>query len=552
MKVLSRHRRMICLLPVMAILMLFITACGGKTTEIVAEPTNDEPDTSRYLVAVEDEPDTADFQRTTIHYTIAQNVFDRLVEMTDDGTGNIAVMPSLAESWEVSGDGSVYTFRLHEGVKFSDGAELTSSDVEYTMTRLLTHPDSNNKEIAEMILGAKELESGAADRLEGFEIIDELNFVITLEQPCEEFLACMSTPGASIMDEASASEAGDRFGIEPEWTIGTGSFILKSWEAGKGMILVANKDCWRGAPKCEGLDLRFIDDAEEVRELFDNGELDVLDLDEVGDAAEFYIHGDIYQDRLYQVRRIGITYIALNESIEPLNDPRVRKALQLGLNRGALLEAVYSGYGSVENGIFPRGLYGYNPDLPEIPYDAEQAKSLLAEAGYEDGFDLTYTVRSVATQWELSLAKLIVDMWANIGVRAEISVIDENEFMTQRKSGKIACYCATWTADFDDPDNFIYTFFGTEENTVGRSLCYGDEAVMERVRQARAITDPDARLREYWALEEKIIQEDAAWVPLFSRLRFYVASERASGISSSWNGSVKNEYRTITISDTTA
>jgi ABC-type oligopeptide transport system substrate-binding subunit len=89
------------------------------------------------------------------------------------------------------------------------------------------------------------------------------------------------------------------------------------------MILVANKDCWRGAPKCEGLDLRFIDDAEEVRELFDNGELDVLDLDEVGDAAEYYIHGDIYQDRLYQVRRIGITYIALNESIEPLNDVRV-------------------------------------------------------------------------------------------------------------------------------------------------------------------------------------------------------------------------------------
>jgi len=550
MKVLSRHRRMICLLSAMVLFVLSFTACSGKTTEIVTESPVTEADTSRYLVAVEDEPDTADFQRTTIHYTIAQNVFDRLVEMADDGTGNTAVMPSLAESWEVSGNGCVYTFRLREGVKFSNGAELTASDVEYTLTRLLTRPDTNNKEIAEMILGAEELESGAADRLEGFEIIDELNFVITLEQPFEEFLACMSMPGASIMDEASASEAGDRFGIEPEWTIGTGSFILKSWEAGKGMILTANKDCWKGAPKCEGLDLRFIDDAEEVRTMFDNGELDVLDLDEVGDAAEYYIHGDIYQDRLYQVPRIGITYIALNESIEPLNDVRVRKALQLGLNRETLLEAVYSGHGSVENGIFPHGLYGFNPDLPEIPYDVAQAKSLLAEAGYEDGFDMTYTVRSVATQWELTLAKLIVDMWANIGVRAEISVIDENEFMTQRKSGKIACYCATWTADFDDPDNFIYTFFGTEENTVGRSLCYGDEEVMERVRLARAITDPDARLHEYWALEEKIIQEDAAWVPLFSRLRFYVTSERASGITSSWNGSVKNEYRTITISDT--
>ena len=122
---------------------------------------------------------------------------------------------------------------------------------------------------------------------------------------------------------------------------------------------------------------------------------------------------------------------------------------------------------------------------------------------------------------------------ARQGVRAAIEVLEDDEFMPRRKSGGLACYSATWTADFNDPDNFIYTFFGSRDNARFRSLCYQDEEVMARVRAARRIVDADARLEEYRALERKIVQEDAAWIPLFSRLRYYVTSERASGIQSS-------------------
>jgi ABC-type transport system substrate-binding protein len=107
-----------------------------------------------------------------------------------------------------------------------------------------------------------------------------------------------------------------------------------------------------------------------------------------------------------------------------------------------------------------------------------------------------------------------------------------------------------WTADFDDPDNFIYTFFGNRENTTFRSLCYQRDDIMKRVRDARAIMDPEKRIKEYQDLEKIIVQEDAAWVPLFSRLRTYVMSERIEGVQSSWNGSVKNRYRDITITET--
>ena len=171
----------------------------------------------------------------------------------------------------------------------------------------------------------------------------------------------------------------------------------------------------------------------------------------------------------------------------------------------------------------------------------------MAEAGYRNGFDLTVSVNSSSTRWELSVLQMAASMWEEVGIRATIVVIDENDFMTGRKSGELACYTAQWMADFNDPDNFIYTFFGNSHNTTYRSLCYPREDIMNRIQQARTISDPKARISEYQDLERIIVQEDAAWIPLYSRMRYYVTSERLEGIQASWNGSVKNKYREMSI-----
>ncbi len=525
------------------------SACGNEAPNSVTDQQSNpsEPDITNFLVAVEDEPDTVDFQCTSIHYTIAQNVFNRLVEMENDENGDMEILPSLAKSWEVSEDGKDYTFHLREGVTFSNGKPLTSSDVQYTFERLLTHPDSCNKDIVDIISGADELMNGETDHLEGFKILSDLDFVITIGQPFEAFLACLTMPGASILDQETTEEAGDRFGTEPEWTVGTGSFVLWKWTPEEGMLLTANPNCWQGAPHCEGLDLRFVKDAREIRTMFENGEIDVLDLDELGNSAEFFLHGSEYQDRIFSVPRIGITYIAINESIAPLDDVRVRKAMQLAIDRPVLLAAVYGGRGNIENGIFPHGLYGYNPDLPNIEYDPEEARNLLAKAGYKDGFDLTVSVNSASTRWELSVLQMAASMWESVGIKTTIDVIDESDFISRRKSGELACYTAQWMADFNDPDNFIYTFFGNSHNTTFRSLCYPKEDIMNRVQKARTILDPKKRISEYQDLERIIVQEDAAWIPLYSRMRYYVTSKRLEGIQASWNGSVKNKYREMSI-----
>ena len=549
MDAITKRRGVLCTLLAMTLFLLSFTGCGVQNGSAALPVQESEQPEKRIIVSIEDEPDTVDFQCTTIYYTIAQNVFDRLVDMENDADGVAAIVPELAESWDVSEDRCSYTFHLREGVCFSNGSALTASDVLYTFTRLLTHPDSCNQDIADNIVGAQALERGEADTLEGFRVLGDLDFVITLEGPFEAFLACLSMPGASILDEETAREAGDRFGTDSAWTIGTGSFILDSWESGKGMTLSANENCWRGAPKSDGLDLRFMTDAEEIRLSFERGELDILNLDDIGKASEFFLHGDVYAERLYKVLRISTTYIALNESVAPLDDARVRKALQLGLNRTLLLDAGYSGRGYIENGIMPHGLYGFNPELPEIPYDPEQARALLKEAGYPDGFDLSFTASSASTLDEMSLIRMAASIWEEIGVHTSIQVLDEAQFMRLRKSGQLACYSATWTADFNDPDNFFYTFFGNASNTRFRSLCYPREEIMERVRKARAIADPDDRIREYRELERLIVQEDAAWIPLFSRYYHYVSSERLEGIQSSWNGSVKNVCWGVCIRD---
>lgn len=504
---------------------------------------------ARYLESLVDEPATTDFQCTTIDYTIGLNVFDRLVETQKALDGGVEITPSLAESWEMSSDGLVYTFHLRPDVSFSNGSPLTSSDVLYTFTRLLTHPNSQNGDLVSEIVGSGDLAAGSASALEGFEVIDDLSFRIRLEQPFSAFLACLCMPGASILDEETTEAAGESFGMDPAQTVGTGPFVFESWDPGEGIMLAANPAHWAGRPALDGVHLRFEDDPNVLIDLYDEGELDIVNADDFGEDSDFFLHGETHKSQVRSIPHVGIDYIALNEAVKPLDDVRVRRALQLALDRQTLLDAAYGGSGVVENGIFPVGLKGHNPDLPALPYDPAEAKKLLADAGYADGFDLSFSMRPSSTRWQRSLADMVVSMWAEVGVRAEVSILSEDEFMSKRKNGELACYTASWAADFDDPDNFIYTFFGTYENSFGRSLCYANEDAMARVRAARGIVDDEKRIKEYHDLERLIIQQDAAWVPLFSRERHFLVSDRVETFVTSWNGWFETSYRYMSLKD---
>lgn len=539
---------------------LALTGCGGSktsdTTDNTAGAENEstvevkgvDVDTTGYLVAaLNADIQTADVQKTSKDYEVPFNIFDRLVDVEVGTDGNSKIVPSLAESWDISDDGLEYTFHLRQGVKFHNGNDFTAEDVAYTFHRMLTVEGGVNTEFIDQIKGADELLAGETDTLEGVEVVDDYTIKVTLKEPFAGFLASISSPGVSIYDSEATEAAGDQFGMDPAVTVGTGPFEFSSWSFNNQLVLTRNEDYWKGASGLPGVVIKIIPDTETQSMMFESGELDILDLDYAADSADRFT--ETYPDQIVQGPRVGIVYFTMNFNKEPFQDVRVRKAVQMSIDRQAILDALYGGRGQVEQGIFPHGLIGFNPDQEEIKYDPEAAKALLAEAGYADGFDMEIAADSSASDTMTMALEIVSDQLAEVGIRAEIKNYDESTWLETRKSGELGSFMSTWSADYNDPDNFIYTFFGNEEKTRIRSINYPDTEVMERVAKARTIVNEDERLAEYKALEEKLIHEDAAWVPMFSRLHLFAVSKRVQGFAPLWSGLSDQLFYNISLSE---
>ena len=539
---------------------LALTGCGGSKTsdttdntagaenESTAEVKGVDVDTTGYLVAaLNADIQTADVQKTSKDYEVPFNIFDRLVDVEVGTDGNSKIVPSLAESWDISDDGLEYTFHLRQGVKFHNGNDFTAEDVAYTFHRMLTVEGGVNTEFIDQIKGADELLAGETDTLEGVEVVDDYTIKVTLKEPFAGFLASISSPGVSIYDSEATEAAGDQFGMDPAVTVGTGPFEFSSWSFNHQLVLTRNEDYWKGASGLPGVVIKIIPDTETQSMMFESGELDILDLDYAADSVDRFT--ETYPDQIVQGPRVGIVYFTMNFNKEPFQDVRVRKAVQMSIDRQAILDALYGGRGQVEQGIFPHGLIGFNPDQEEIKYDPEAAKALLAEAGYADGFDMEIAADSSASDTMTMALEIVSDQLAEVGIRAEIKNYDESTWLETRKSGELGSFMSTWSADYNDPDNFIYTFFGNEEKTRIRSINYPDTEVMERVAKARTIVNEDERLAEYKALEEKLIHEDAAWVPMFSRLHLFAVSKRVQGFAPLWSGLSDQLFYNISLSE---
>ena len=539
---------------------LALTGCGGSKTsdttentagaesETAAEVKGVDVDTTGYLVAaLNADIQTADVQKTSKDYEVPFNIFDRLVDVEVDADGNSKIVPSLAENWDISDDGLEYTFHLRQGVKFHNGNDFTAEDVAYTFHRMLTVEGGVNTEFIDQIKGADELLAGETDTLEGVEVVDDYTIKVTLKEPFAGFLASISSPGVSIYDSEATEAAGDQFGMDPAVTVGTGPFEFSSWSFNNQLVLTRNEDYWKGASKLPGVVIKIIPDTETQSMMFESGELDILDLDYAADSVDRFT--ETYPDQIVQGPRVGIVYFTMNFNKEPFQDVRVRKAVQMSIDRQAILDALYGGRGQVEQGIFPHGLIGFNPDQEEIKYDPEAAKALLAEAGYADGFDMEIAADSSASDTMTMALEIVSDQLAEVRIRAEIKNYDESTWLETRKSGELGSFMSTWSADYNDPDNFIYTFFGNEEKTKIRSINYPDTEVMARVAKARTIVNEDERLAEYKALEEKIVHEDAAWVPMFSRLHLFAVSKRVEGFAPLWSGLSDQLFYNVSINE---
>jgi len=487
-------------------------------------------------IAYPEDPKTADCQKTTDSYTLPLNCFDRLLECVTVESGGSEIVSGLAESWKITPDGKVYTFNLRKGVFFHNGEELTADDVVFTFDRMLDpKTKALNTDILDFVDGAKDRLEGKADSTRGLKAIDRYTVEITLSEPYAPFLAVMASPQSSIFNRKFTEKAGEQFGLSPETTCGTGPFILKEYVLNDHQMLVANTKYFRGRPSIDRLLVRVVGDSETMRMLFEAGEIDVFDCDYAISQIPYFLASDKWKDRIVSGPRVGIYYISLNQKNKPFDDLRVRKAFQMAIDRKQILEKMFYDRGVIANGVMPKGLLGYNPELKPLEYNPAKAKKLLAEAGYPDGVEMTIVQVSDWSQKWVKMNEIIQAMVKESGFRLQIKQIDESTYYATRKTGDVDPYTQVWSADFNDPDNFFYTFF-SRRGTVVRSFNNDNPEIFDSLDKARSLTDPAERIKLYRELEMKIVHEQAAWVPLFTLDHVYVIDNKVKAFVVPWNG----------------
>lgn len=525
---------------VLAILMVMsLAACGGSSAGEVQEnapaaaPAASGVEEGLLRVAALYDITTMDVAQTTDNYMVPMNIFDRLFEVEVQADGASEIVGSLCVDYDVDPDGLTYHFVLREDVVFSNGSALTASDVQYTFERLLTAGGVND-DVPLEVLGAEALKNGEADSLEGFVVVDDTHFDITLAATNAGFIAELTGPAMSIVDAETMAEV-DNFGLDCEDTIGTGPYVISEWVVNDHYTLVYNENYWGDAPDVKKMIVSIIPDASTQNLMYQSGELDIIDLEFLDSTIVESTYKTAYADKIISGPRVGMTYFALNANNEYLQDVNVRKALQMAIDVDAIVASIYSGDAVVQNGIIPNGIWGFNEALERPAYDPEAAKALLSD--YAEG-EITFELAmdsSSSSNTQL-VYQVVQQNLKAIGINAEIVTYDESSWLDLRKAGEMDSFIANWTMDYNDPANIMYTFFGSPEKTAIRSLNYADLEVMERVAAASGITDDAERMAEYQTLEEIIVVEDAAWVPLFANVHLFALGERVADFVPYWAG----------------
>ena len=520
---------------VMAIAMMSTVSMAGEA-EAAGRTLN---------VAWNGDIETYDAHMTTQDYSIPLNVFDRLFEIEIDENGAAQLVNSLVADYTVSEDGMTFDFTLRDDVYFSDGNQLTADDVAYTFTRMVAVEGSQQEYLFETVEGYEDY-TGTGNYhdgyLPGITVTDATHFSMHLSTPYAGFLNILGSPACCIYEKAVVEAAGDAFGQDIAYAIGSGAYTLDSWTRDAGATLGSNTYYWGETPDFTSVNIQIIPDADTLSMMFQSGQIDILDCNNLDSAVVAAVYKTAYADSIVYSSRLGTSYMALNASDEALSDVVARKAVAMCIDRQTIIDTILNGDAQLVDGIYPEGLVGYSEENQGwLTYDPEGAAAMLEEAGYTkdaDGYYFSFVIENDENNSSTRQAVImaIADMLQQNGINATVNNNDHSSWLEMRKAGEIDSYVSTWTADYNDPDNFISTFWGSESRALGRSLCYTDTAIMDRVSAAPAIIDETERLAEYAALEAKIIAEDVSWVPLYQEIHLFVISENVASFTPHWAG----------------
>nr|WP_281491823.1 ABC transporter substrate-binding protein [Thioclava sp. L04-15] len=464
------------------------------------------------------------------NWSMIKSVFDGLMDYVP---GTTELRPGLAESYEISEDGTTFTFKLREGVKFHNGRAMTAEDVKYSLDRVTTPAtQSPGAGFFGSIKGYDAMADGSATSLEGVTVVDPYTVKIELSRPDATFLHVMALNFASVVPKEAVDEFGADFGKHP---VGTGAFKLADWTIGQKLVFEKNADYWRpGVPYLDSITFEVGQEPIVALLRLQKGEVDVPG-DGIPPAKFNEVMGN--PDEAKQVvvgGQLHTGYITLNVEMAPFDKVEVRQAINMAINKDRIVQMI-NGRATPATQPLPPSMPGYTKDYAGYPFDPAKAKEMLAEAGLPDGFETELYVMN--TDPNPRIAQAIQQDLAAIGVKADIKALAQANVIeaggTPKTAPMIWSGGMAWIADFPDPSNFYGPILGCAGAVEGgwNWSWYCNKDLDAMATEADSITDPakqDERLQKWSDVYMKVM-EDAPWVPVFNENRYTMKSTRMGG-----------------------
>ncbi|RHW42698.1 glutathione ABC transporter substrate-binding protein [Neobacillus notoginsengisoli] len=479
-------------LTLMLAFVLILTACGGNNASNKGDGSGGDKGAAKeggelVFVVPSDAPtldphgvnDTATTNATT-------QIFDRLTDYDKDGK----VIPSLAESFEQVDD-LTWEFKLKEGVTFHDGSELKADAVKMNIDRLLDPEFASPRAVV-------------LNMIKEVVVVDDHTVHFKTEEPFAPLPAHLAHNAASIIAPSAIEEEKNGGKTVDENPIGTGPFKFDTWNRGAEIKFVKNDDYWgEEKAKLDSVVFKVVPEQATRVSMLETGEAHVM---LVGSSDVKQLEG-IEGIELDRVKGTRMDYVGFNMNKKPFDNLKVRQAIAMAINKQDIVDGILDGQGVAAVGPLAPTVVGNSQDVKPLEFDVKKAKSLLAEAGFPDGFKTTLFVNEGSKE-RADIAELVQAQLAEIGIKASIEVIEWGAFIEKTGAGEHEMFVLGWTTVTGDADYGLYALFHSSmHGAAGNRSFYTNPKVDELLDKGRTATNQDERNAVYKEVSQILIDE---------------------------------------------
>ena len=432
-------------------------------------------------------------------------IFSGLVRLDKD----LKVQPDIAESWDVSADGKTFTFHLNKKATYQDGRPVSADDVKYSLERALNQDTGSvtAENFLGDIVGAKDVSRGRATQISGLKVIDDTMIAITIDEAKPYFLYKLTYPTAFLVDKKQIQSNPKRWTQKPN---GTGPYKLKEWKLGEKITLEAYDNNVLGAPKLKTVSYDLAGGSSLVA--YEDNTIDITgvgldDLDRIQDPT------DKLNKEYKTSPRQSVDYIGFNTNVAPFDDPLVRQAFAMAVDRKKIAEVILKGAIPVANGILAPGVPGHTEDDKTYAFDPAAAKALLAQSKYANNMpEITLAESGAGATVGPTEEAIVADWKKNLGIEVKIQQAASATFFSDIDQGRYQMFHLGWIMDYPDPEDILDILFYSKSKQ--NNTRYTNAAIDEKLLAARTERDTEKRLALYREVEASLVK-DAVWIPMF-------------------------------------